>query len=180
MTKLDPKNLIIEAKKGNAEAFGQLYELYFTPVFRYLYARTWNTELSEDIAQTTFIKAYSGIARWRDMDKNPLAYFFTIARNALHDHWQAQHHVTVEDAELERLSGTTETQEADLDHSLSRELLERSMRDLSDDQREVLSMKYFGELEYSEIAEATGKTEDSVRQLHFRALKHVKAKLQGI
>ena len=38
MSEQDPKNLIIEAKNGNASAFDALYRLYFTPVFRYLYA----------------------------------------------------------------------------------------------------------------------------------------------
>ena len=51
--------------------------------------RTWNCEISEDLAQTTFVKAFAGLDGWHDQGKNPLAYFFTIARNALIDHCAA-------------------------------------------------------------------------------------------
>jgi RNA polymerase sigma-70 factor (ECF subfamily) len=176
----DPKNLIIEAKRGDARAFEALYRLYFTPVFRYLYARTWSKEVAEDVAQTTFVKAYAGLSGWRDMGKNPLAYFFTIARNALHDHWRGDKEISVEDETLERSAGVQPSHDTDIDRSLSGELLKRTLAELSDDQREVMTMRYFGELEYHEIADATGKEEPAVRQLHCRALKLLRGKIQGL
>ena len=176
----DPKILIIEAKRGDSRAFEALYRLYFTPVFRYLYARTWSRELSEDLAQTTFVKAYTGLSGWRNMDKNPLTFFFTIARNTLLDHWRDGREITVEREELERAVGGTSGHELSMDRTLSGELLKRTLLELSEDQREVMTMRYFGELEYDEIAEATEKNEDAVRQLHSRALKQLRGKIQGL
>jgi DNA-directed RNA polymerase specialized sigma24 family protein len=86
---------MIEAKNGNDRAFDALYRLYLTRVLRYLYARTWNHEIAEDISQTAFLKAYCGLSGWCNLGKDPLAYFYTIARNALADYWHGEQHIAV-------------------------------------------------------------------------------------
>lgn len=180
MRELDPKSLMIEAKNGNSRAFDELYRRFFTPVFRYLYARTWSRELAEDLAQTAFVKAYAGMTGWRSIGKEPLAYFFTIARNALADHFREKQAITVEATVLEDILPILPSHDASTDRTLSGELLKRTLAELSEDACEVMMMRYFGELEYDEIAIATGKQVEAVRQIHSRALKQLRGKLQGL
>ena len=85
---IDAKELMRLAKDGDSEAFGLLYSKYFVPVFRYIYLRLKNKEEAEDLAQTVFLRVYKSLTRFRDQGKEPLAYFFTIARNAIIDYWR--------------------------------------------------------------------------------------------
>ena len=176
---LDPVHLMIEAKDGNGRAYDALYRLYLTAVFRYLFARTWNREIAEDISQTVFVKAYGGLSGWRNLGKDPLAYFYTIARNALADYWHGEQHNAVSSTEFKQIADTQISPEIMLIHSQASEILKRTLGNLTKDQREVLIMRYFDELNYAEISKATGKSNDLVRQHHSRALKALRKIIKG-
>ena len=91
----DPKQLMQLAKNGDTEAFGQLYELYFKPVYRYIYLRTKSKEEAEDLSQVVFIKIFKSIGGFQEQNKQPLAYFFTIARNTVIDHWRKKKDILI-------------------------------------------------------------------------------------
>ncbi|KKU85720.1 MAG: hypothetical protein UY14_C0015G0015 [Parcubacteria group bacterium GW2011_GWA1_47_9] len=63
----DLKQLMQLAKNGDTEAFGRLYELYFTPVYRYIYLRTKNKEEAEDLSQAVFVKVFKSIGAFREL-----------------------------------------------------------------------------------------------------------------
>ena len=84
----DPWLLMKLAKEGESEAFSQLYELYFVPVFRYIFFRVQQKETAEDLTQTVFLKAYKAAERFPTEGKNPLAYFFAIAKNTTKDYYR--------------------------------------------------------------------------------------------
>jgi RNA polymerase sigma-70 factor (ECF subfamily) len=82
--KKDPRELLRRAKEGDEGAFGALYEIYYTPVYRYLFLRSRSKADAEDIAQTVFVKVYASLERF-EIHEEPLCYFFSVARNALID-----------------------------------------------------------------------------------------------
>lgn len=175
----DPRALIILAKEGNKEAFSDLYELYFVPVFRYIYHRVGSREEAEDLAQTVFLKVYNSIYRFEEKGKSPLAYFFTVARNTVIDHARKKKEITVDD--LEQVSPGALNIEKDIHESIDREknltLIKEAMEDLTEEQREIVSLKFISGLSNMEIAEMIGKNEGAVRQLQCRALKALRGRL---
>ena len=82
------RELVLSAKSGEEEAFGRLYEIYFTPVFRYIYFRTKDKLIAENISQEVFLKSFENISRFEERGRPFLAYLFTIARNKVIDHWK--------------------------------------------------------------------------------------------
>ena len=167
----DPNHLMVEAKNGKASAFDALYQVYLRAVFAYIQARTWNREIAEDISQTVFMKAFCGLSGWRNVGKDPLAYFFAIARNTLFDFLKKEQRISFSCTECEQIADTHISAEIMLIRFQSCEILKRAMSNLTKDQREVLIKKYFNELSYDEICRTTGKSPDSVRQHHYRAIK---------
>lgn len=167
----DPNHLMVEAKKGKLSAFDALYQVYLRPVLAYLQAHNRNREIAEDISQTVFMKAFCGLSGWRNEGKDPLAYFFTIAKNTLSDFRKKERRIPFSCTECEQIADTDISAEIMLIHVQSIEILKRAMNNLTKDQREVLIKKYFDELSYSEISRTTGKSPDSVRQHHSRAIK---------
>ena len=83
---IDAAKLMDQAREGDQGAFSLLYEQYATPLYRYIYFRVTRKEDSEDILQTVFLKAYRALPKFRNQGKNPLSFFYTIARNAIIDY----------------------------------------------------------------------------------------------
>jgi RNA polymerase sigma-70 factor (ECF subfamily) len=168
----DPKELIRLAKAGDQEAFGKLYELYYTPVYRYIYLRTKSKSSAEDLTQTVFLKVYNSLAQMKVMSVSPLAYFFTVARNTIIDHWRKEGHGMVysdellmsEETDLPDTSERAEAREA-------RELIESALGILTEDQQEVIKLKFLSDLSNKDISIMLDKSEEAIRQLQSRALK---------
>jgi RNA polymerase sigma-70 factor (ECF subfamily) len=71
-------------------------------------------------------------------------------------------------------------QEKQADISLDRETVEKRLRELKDDYRQVLIYRYVDDLSISEISEITGKSLTGVRVLIHRALKKIKEKMKNV
>lgn len=76
------RKLIISAKKGNSEAFAELYTKLFTPLYKYTFSRSHDVDTANDICQQAFLKFYQVLGTY-EPTKSPLAYLFTIAKNLL-------------------------------------------------------------------------------------------------
>lgn len=169
----DPKKLIDLAKNGDSEAFSALYKLYFVPVFRYIFLRTKSKQDTEDLTQTVFLKVYSSISRFQEQGKSPLAYLFTVARNTVIDHWKKKREVILDDPM--RAEGFSDNTNENPYQTIEKDEAARSIQGaivrLSEEQKEVIVLKFMNELSNQEIASILGKSEESVRQLQCRALK---------
>lgn len=174
------RNLLEKAQSGDSAAFGEIYREYYTPVFRYLYLRTRNRELSEDLVQTTFLKVTASLNRFRFREVSPLAYFFTVARHSLVDHWRKKKEVLFETEETGNdIPDAAPTPETATENRLTRELLEKIINDLSPPHRQIIEMRFFQELTNAEIAERLKKKEPAIRQIQCRALRELRALCQA-
>lgn len=177
----DPGILMHLAKDGDPDAFGQLYTLYFTPVFRYIYARVSNKDDANDLAQVVFLKAYQSITRFHDQNKPPLAYFFTISRNSVIDYWRKKKDIPFSDIE-NTIIGLPDTAQSPHDAAEKKSMaqtIHQTLLQLTDEQQEVIVMRFINEMSNKEIAELLGKTEEAIRQLQCRAIKSLRQKLKN-
>lgn len=162
--------LVRGARGGEAGAFAGLFEHFHGPVFRYLLARLGNRSEAEDMASEVFVEA---ARRVRDFDGGGAAFagwLFTIARHDLLDRGRARRRRVVEPVpdppDLETSPDPAEDVLERLDAERVREALER----LTDDQREVVLLKFAAGLSNKEAAEATGKPIGAVKSLQHRGL----------
>ena len=173
----DPKELMMMAKAGNQDAFGRIYELYLTPVYRYIFFRVRNKETAEDLTQTVFMRVFNALARFEKRKISPLAYFFTVARNVVIDHWKKKKDLLPDDPDV-TFSALKDESGIDLHEHMSDAQTMACIKDalgsLKDDQQEVLILKFIDDMKNKEIAELVGKSESAVRQLQCRGLKALK------
>ena len=174
------KILVEQAKKGDPEAFGALYTQYLTPIYRFIYFRVKNKEETEDLAQQVFLKAWNAIDRYEQQGYAFSAWLYVIARNSITDHWKKKKAVLVDEPEttFEHIKSDDDI-EGDLIRSQSREHLLRAMTKLSDEQQTILTLKFINELTNTEIEVITGKRQDAIRALQYRALKALKHILEN-
>ncbi len=177
----NPKELMRLAKSGDKEAYGLLYELYFTPVFRYVYIRVKDKEEANDLAQTVFLKVFTALPNFKEQNKSTLAYFFTVARNAVIDFWRTKKGVKIDDFEaiVERTVDDSDGPHISYERNENQELIHRALEELTDIQREVITLKFLSDLDNKEIAELLRKTEEAVRQIQCRAIRSLKTILRN-
>lgn len=164
------------ARKGDRRAFGELYQLYLTPVFRYLFSQTKNRELAEDLSQTVFVKAL------QHLEKGPgtasrgseLAYFFAIAKTTLIDFWRKKKEVVILEEQSETMRTLVDERAGAIENLTEKEhqlLIEKGLAILNDKEREVLVLRFLNDYSHREIATLLGKNEAAIRQLQCRGLK---------
>lgn len=173
----DPITLMQAAQGGDSDAFAQLYELYFTPVFRYLRLRLSDHDTAEDLAQTTFLKVYQSLPNYQGTAK-PIAYFFRVARNTLIDFYRKKKDVLISEDKQEmfdRIEDHNPTPDHQLHKEQQRQLVLQAMEKLEGDQKDVVFLKFIKELSYSEIATIMDKKEPAVRKITSRALMRLRS-----
>lgn len=176
----NPKVLMQLAKSGSTEAFDRLYELYFIPVFRYIYFRVRNKEEASDLAQTVFLKVFSALPNFREQNKSPLAYFFTVSRNIVIDYWRTKKEIRLDDPEnvFGKIPDKANSPLEIIEKEETVSAIRRAIQELTDIQQEVVVLKFINDLPNKEIAALMGKTEEAVRQLQCRALKALRQTLK--
>lgn len=174
---MDPKNLIEKARLGDNDAFGKLYEHYYLPVFRYIYFRIKKKEDTQDLVQTTFLKVYKSIGKYKNLGKEPLSFFFTVARNTVIDHFRKKR-----DLKLYEYTDIEENEDRNPENFAQKneqaKIVNKAIQSLNEEQKEVVLLKFMAGLSNNEIAKQIGKSEDNVRQIQHRALKLLKEKLK--
>lgn len=169
----DPKKLMQLAKEGDKEAYGRIYELYFVPIFRYIYFRVKDKDVANDLTQTVFLKVFSALPNFKEQDKSPLAYFYTVSRNAVIDYWRAKNNARLENSEeiLLNIPDKSENQLEIMENKEIGEAVRRAIHGLTEIQQDVIILKFINDMPNKDIAELLGKSEEAVRQLQSRAIK---------
>ncbi len=161
--------LVHEAQSGNADSFAQLYDAYVERVYRYVYFRVSDEQTAEDITSQVFLKAWENISRYRPSG-HFLAWLYTIARNQVIDHYRTRK----ETVPLDEV-GTLSAKGPSVDEQVQLRFELQAMRDalqfLTEDQQEVLILKFIVGLDTHEIARQMRKGEGAIRALQMRALQ---------
>ena len=173
----DPTKLIQAAKEGDQEAFSKLYELYYVPIYKYIYFRVKDEQDTEDITQTVFLKVYKSIDRFENRGKSPLAYFFTVARNTVIDYTKKKKKDFIAQDPLEKIEYSLQDERPSpselLEQKFTSKMVQNAIATLSPDQQETIVLRYINDFSNKEIASILKKSENAVRQLQFQALKNI-------
>jgi RNA polymerase sigma-70 factor, ECF subfamily len=168
--------LLVEAAKKDPSRFAELYELNFGRVYGYIARRVGDRDTAQDLTSDVFHKALANIHsfEWRGV---PFAgWLLRIAANMIVDRSKrGAKEVTGQDLpDLPDLDKRPKLEEADQSARLF--LL---VDQLPQDQRRVIAMRFAEEKSIREIAQALGRSEGAVKQLQFRALQNLRARMEG-
>lgn len=170
----DIRGLILAAKRGDSQAFAEVYTLLFTPLYRYVFSRCRDEELSSDICQQTFLRFYQALPGY-EPNKSPLAYLFTIAKHLLINHSEKKTHLPFDETLLETTKDENVHVLDDAHVRLLAESIDSFIPSLTSDEQEVIRMHFYGDLSHREIGEVLRKEEGTVRKIKERALKKLRA-----
>ncbi len=167
-----------QARDGDAQAFGTLYDRYFDRVYRYVYYRVREEAEAEDVTSEVFFRALRAMPRYEP--RQPfLAWLYRIARNAIIDRARGMRpRVSFEDALAHPDAGE---HVVDPDAALlafdRRARLRAALANLTAEQQEVVVLRFVEGLSADEAGKIMGKRAGTVRGLQFRALQTLKKHL---
>ena len=178
MPLVNERELVLQAQAGNAEAFGQLYDAYMERIYRFIFFRVEDQQTAEDITSQVFLRAWNNLDRFR-LGRTPyLAWLYTIAHNAVIDHYRTRKVTTaLEDVRLSQ-PDYAEVVESNIDFAVEMRSIKSAMRTLTDDQQQVLTLKFIEGMSNDEIARYIGKREGAVRALQMRGLRALAKQLE--
>jgi RNA polymerase sigma-70 factor (ECF subfamily) len=171
--------LVRHATRKDVGAFAELYRLYHPVLFGYVHSRLNQREEAEDLTSAIFEKAFAAIGRYQPSPAQFSTWLHTIARNALIDNYRKRKPQVEPHGDKELLNATDprggpeeETIAQDL-----RRLLYAAILELTDDQRQVVGLRFFFNLPVTEVARMMGKSEGAVKALQSRALERLQRSL---
>ena len=171
--------LIESAKRYDPEASAKLCELYFKDVYSYIYYRVSNVRDAEDLTDDVFLKMVEGIRSCRARDeKSFLGWLFRIASNSVIDHRRRQavrNHLPLDEKHLPAHDGPEIPTEKKLTHGR----LQQAMLELTDEQQQVIILKFVEGLSNAETAQILGKPEGAIKALQHRGLVSLRRILDG-
>jgi RNA polymerase sigma-70 factor (ECF subfamily) len=168
--------LVAEAQAGNRDAFGQIFDEYHQPIYRFVVSRVGRPSDAEDLTQLIFVKALEALPRYTARGIPFGGWLFRLARNAVIDHVRTRRDHLELTAEIQR---PTEEAGPEAAAALRQDLdaVSRALGALTDEQREVIELRFFAGLSAREAAEAMGKQEGTIRGLQFRAIASLRRQL---
>lgn len=184
MKDIHEKELVGRAKK-DPQAFGEIFDKYYDPIFGYILKRTGDAHVSQDIVSSTFFKALDRLWQFRWRGVSISSWLYRIATNEINQHFRSEKHSTyslevlIEERGFELQDDTDLLEEViEQERELSRAWEWKKMRahieQLPEKYQEVLALRYFEDKKISEISEILNKKEGTVKSLLSRAVEKLR------
>jgi RNA polymerase sigma-70 factor, ECF subfamily len=164
--------LVTLAQRGDADAFGQVYDAYVDSIYRYLYYRVGSHALAEDLTSETFLRALRRIDSFTWQGKDIGAWFVTIARNLVTDHVKSSRFkLEVSTADMLDADHADDGIEDEVLGRLQSAVLLDAVRQLRAEQQECIVLRFLQGLTVAETSAVMGRSEGAIKQLQLRAVR---------
>jgi RNA polymerase sigma-70 factor (ECF subfamily) len=173
------EDLMLRVQQGDVAALGPLYDRFAGPLLGYLFHTVGDSDAAQDLLHDVFLSLIDAAGSY-EHPRPVKPWLFTIARNrALNYLKKARPRVSLDRVGegqplAERLAGAEKLPGQAALESESRTRLLKALDLLGPGEKEVVVLRLGQGLRYREIGEATGLSEEAVRQRMSRAIKKLR------
>lgn len=177
------EELVRMAIEGDARSFAQLYESVYKELYKMALYTLGNSHDAENVVSDTALDAYAGISRLRD-PKNFRAWIFRILSNKCNRviREYVRNRELVSEVPIEEYSEVTASSGISGDSIKTvenRQVIEKAFSVLTSEEKMIVSMTVYGEMDSREIAESMKINRNTVRSKYSRALSKMRQCLGG-
>jgi RNA polymerase sigma-70 factor (ECF subfamily) len=169
----NPDKQSIDDMEYKESILSRLYEEYYDKIARYAYLRVGNKAEAEDIAGEVFLKALKSLKSYKERGAPMQTWLFRIAHNLVVDYFRKNKKVktvSIENIQIE--SKINPVTKAERDFQIER--LKEAMEQLTQEQREVIRLRFFGELTSREAGQILNKSDGAVREMQRAAIEKLR------
>ncbi len=172
------KRIIQRAKRGEASAFGLLYDRYQPQIYRFIFLKVSRREEAEDLTHQVFLQALQHIGEYEDVGFPFTSWLYRIARNEVIDHYRTKRQaISLDDVDPEYFATLDRAME-DAERRMDVRRVTDALKQLKPEYQDVIIMRFIEDLSPKEIAVALQKSEGAVKLLQHRAVKQLQQLLK--
>lgn len=170
-----------QARKGDAQAFSELVEIYQRPVYNMCFRMLGNAQEAEDAAQETFLRAYKAIKRY-DPQRKFATWLLSIAANYCIDQHRRRRiiQVDIDSAPLGKLGTKSKSNEASMIAQEASDEMQVLLASLAPQDRAAVVLHYWFDYSYREISKELALSESAVKSRLHRARKSLALAMQSM
>jgi len=163
--------VIRRACDGDPRAFGRLYDEYADRVYAFVRSRTDSSHDAEDVTAAVFLKAWEAIGSYDDRGLPFSAWLFRIARNAVVDEYRRGARRPIPIDEQVEPEEADEGPDVAVIAAADAARVREAVRALTEEQAQVIALRYWWDMSIKETAQALGKNENAIKALQHRAVR---------
>jgi RNA polymerase sigma-70 factor (ECF subfamily) len=161
--------LVRRARRGDPAAFAEIYDRHHPAIYRYIFFRVGSEAVAEDLAGEVFVRLVEKIDQFTYRGRPLLAWLYTIARNLVADHHRRNGRATIVPLDEGLVADSVDPEDA-ASLTLSQRRLAAALQELTEEQRQVVVLKFFEELDNQTVAMIVDKSVGAVKSLQHRGL----------
>ena len=169
----DPEQLALLERASRAEpaALGALYDQYADRIYAYIYRRVGQVEVAEDLTGQVFMRMLEAIRTGQGWRSSFSGWLYRIAHNLVIDYYRRRGRVTLVDIdEATPIKATHGDPVRSTESLLNQEQLRAALFELTEEQAQVITLRFLEEQSIAEVADNMNKTEGAVKALQYRAV----------
>lgn len=174
----DELTLLHRARALDREALAQVHDTYYAAIFRYIAFRVNDHAVAEDLTSEVFARLLGALRDRSAPQKTLRGWLFGVAFRVVKDHYRQQYRAqktTLDESLPSHTPGPAQAVEA----MMSQERLKQAITELTEDQQNVLALRFGYEMPIREVAQTIGKSEGAVKMLQARAIASLSRKLSS-
>jgi len=167
------ENHLVEEAKRDINRFNVIYDRYFEALFAFIYRRTDDEQLTDDLVSQTFLKAMQNLSKYEFRGLPISAWLFRIATNELNKHFNRYKKERIFSLEEDMVRNIISSENED-ENDEKVAILIKILKEIPTDMMEVLELRFFEGKGFKEISYILDITESGAKMRTYRALDKLK------
>lgn len=170
---LNLEEIIKNCQAGKTNDFGLVYDAYVKKIYAFIYQKTFNREVAEDLTSKTFLNSLKNIGQYDAEKANFNTWIYKIARNNVIDHYRARR----DEIDIENVFDLAADSdiEADVGNRLILEKVRKQLENLEPRQKEIILLRLWDGLSYKEISALIGISAGNAKMIFSRSMSALRA-----
>ena len=175
LRQLEEETQWILESKANPQAFARLYDRYAPNIYRYLLSRLGNVAGAQDVTSQTFLRAFEMFPRYRHQGYFS-AWLFAIARSKYVDYLRKTKNRA--GTSIDHIQDPQEDLLQRVIHSERLAELKMVIGRLSEEEQELLRLRFVADLSFAEMASLLERNEEAVKKTLYRLLARLQSQME--
>lgn len=163
------------AKTYDVTALAAIYDNYEAKIYSYIYHRVGNQFVAQDLTSQVFLRVLESIQLDRAWETSFSGWLYRIAHNLVIDYYRRRGRTTqVSLDDMSELHAKGESPESAAERAMAAERLRVAINRLTEEQAQVVTLRFLEGMSILEVADSMGKTEGAIKALQYRAVSSLR------
>ncbi len=172
------EDLYTRVRRLEPQALAELHDQLYPVVYRYICFRLEDRQVVEDIAADVFLRLLDALHERPDSIREPKAWLMGTASNLVYEHLRQRYRHPTENLDSHLDLPAEHNTEAMVEKNHTDRLVQEALHELTDDQQQVLALRFSQGMSISETARLVKKSVNAVKVLQYRAMSSLRRILE--